>query len=251
VAPRRHLRSGQALLGVLIAVALLSGLAASLSGAAFEASQAAQVSSGQIAAMSLGEGGLNTVLKILIDTTNGTFTANLANVIDSAPPVWVSQASSPAGTANAFDTMMAGYGPFQHGPFPNVAQSGTVSEAAWIAAWGTAPGPGGTYTWLAQAGITTVPSPAPTWQDTGQVRTLTWPIGLLAYAWVWDPTGAALGEVTTYSPPAAPGDIILTYQDCPPYFQVLACRYPTAVQVTIPPGQLMFNDPNAAIPPRP
>ena len=125
------------------------------------------MSSGQLAAMSIGEGGLNTVLKILRDTTTQTFRANLASVIDSAPPAWAGQATSPTGIASAFDNLMAGYGPFQHGMFPNVAQSGTAPGGAWITARGTAPGPGGTYTWLAQAGITAVPAPPPTWTDTG------------------------------------------------------------------------------------
>ncbi len=254
--PSGRARRGQALLGALIAAGAVGLLAAGLYGLAFEGAQAGHASLAQLAAMSAAEGGLNVTLKILNDTANQALVQNLGQVPRSTAQAWGQQSTSYSAAQQNFQAMMTGYGPFEWvAAFPDTAQA--APPAAIVGASGTLPGPGGTLKWSAYAGLIAVPSPLPTWQDNGVVATLTFPIGLLAHAWVWGPPDASpgagqyLGEVTGYSPPNVPGAIVLTYQDCPNYYQPPSCGYPTAVQVTVPAGQLILNDPNAQVPPPP
>ncbi len=251
--PNGHARSGQALLGALIAVGAIGLLVAGLYGIAFEGAQAGHASLAQLAAMSAAEGGLNVTLKILDDTANQALVQNLGQVPRATAQAWGQQSTSYAAAQQNFQSMMTGYAPFQWvAGFPDTAQAAPPS--AIVGASGTLPGPGGTLKWSAYAGLIAVPLPLPTWQDNGVIATLTFPIGFLAHSWVWGPpngspgAGRYLGEVTSYSAPNIPGTVILTYQDCPSYYQPPACNYPAAVQVTVPAGTLILNDPDVQVP---
>jgi hypothetical protein len=241
------------LLGALIAVGAIGLLVAGLYGIAFEGAQAGHASLAQLAAMNAAEGGLNVTLKILDDTANQALVQNLGQVPRATAMAWGQQSASYAAAQQNFQAMMTGYAPFQWLVyFPYTAQAAPPS--AIVGVNGALPGPGGTLKWSAYAGLIAVPSPLPTWQDNGVIATLTFPIGFLAHSWVWGPpngspgAGQYLGEVTSYSAPNIPGTVILTYQDCPSYYQPPACNYPSAVQVTVPAGELILNDPNAQVP---
>jgi len=246
-------RRGQALLGALIAIGAIGLLVAGLYDIAFEGAQAGHASLTQLTAMSAAEGGLNVTLKILNDTTQQALAPNLGQVPRATAQSWGQGSGSYAGAQQNFQAMMTGYGPLQWvASFPDMAQA--APAAALVGASGTLPGPGGTDKWAAFAGLIAVPSPLPTWQDNGVVATLTFPIGFQSYSWAWGPPDSAvgagqyLGEITSYSASNVPGTIILTYQDCPAYFQPPGCNVPTAVQITVPAGELILNDPNAQIP---
>ena len=254
--PSASARRGQALLAVLIAVGAVGLLVAGLYGIALEGAQAGHASLAQLAATSAAEGGLNVVLKILNDTSNQTLIQNLGHVSRGTAQSWGQGSMSFNAAQQNFQAMMSGYGPLQWVvAFPYTSQA--APGAAIVGATGALPGPGATDKWIGYAGLIAVPSPLPTWQDNGVIATLTFPIGFLSRAWVWGPpnggsgAGQYLGEITSYSPPNLPGTIILTYQDCPAYYQPAACNYPSAVQVTVPAGQLILNDPNAQTPPPP
>lgn len=251
--PSQSARRGQALLSALIAVGAVGLLVAGLYGIALEGAQAGHASLAQLAAMSATEGGLNVSLKILNDTANQVLIQNLGQVPRGVAQSWGQGSTSFNAAQQNFQAMMTGYGPLQWVvSFPYTAQA--APGAAIVGASGTLPGPGGTDTWVAYTGLVAVPSPLPTWQDNGVVATLTFPIGFLSHAWVWGPpdgspgTGQYLGEITSYSPLNVPGTVILTYQDCPAYYQPAACNYPSAVQVSVPGGELVLNDPNAQTP---
>lgn|GEM_PF-2616709 len=256
--PRRPgARRGQALLGALVAVGVVALLVAGLYNLAIEGSQAGQASLAQIAMMGIAEAGLNVTAKMVIDTANQSLVQNLQQVPRSTAQSWGQSSTSYSAAQGNFQTMMTQYGPFAwYGAFPNSVQS--APQAAVVCAYGTQNGAGTSDdTWEACVGLIAIPSPLPSWQDNGVTATLTFPIGLLAHAWVWQgppsgsPPGAYLGEVTSYSPTNLPGSIVITYQDCPAYYQPASCTLPTGVQVTVPPGQLLENDPNVSTPAAP
>ena len=74
---------------------------------------------------------------------------------------------------------------------------------------------------------------------------------MYAFAWVWGPQGNVVGELTQYTTSQNPGYIVITYPDCPAYFTSGACHLPTAVQVTLPAGDLLWSDPNVSAPGEP
>jgi len=240
-------------MGALIAAGAVALLVAGLYALAFEGSLAGHTSLAQLAAMSAAEGGLNVTAKVLADTANQVLVPNLQTVPKSTAQAWGQQSTTYQAAQQNLQAMMTGYGSLQWvAAFPYTLQA--APPAAVVGLTGTLPGPGGSVKWTAYVGIIPVPSPLPSWQDNGVVAVLTFPISVLGHAWAWGPpngsagTGQYLGEVTSYGPPNIPGSIVLTYQDCPPWYQVQACSYPTSVSVTIPQGALILNDPNASAP---
>jgi hypothetical protein len=245
-------RRGQALVGVLIVVGMLGALAAALSWLGIEAQVAGSASRTEIAAMGVAEQAINEGMKVLRDTVAASFAENLQTVQMSRAQGWVTNSGSPctwSGVVSQLQDILYHYMPLTQGTVPQQAQvPSPQASSAYAALWGTSPGPGGAYTWEVIVGIEPVPSPCPTWQQTASQASMTFPIGAYAFAWVWDPEGTPLGEMTLYTPPQTPGDIVLTYTICPPWYSNPACTQPTGVSVSLPGGELMWNDPNVLWP---
>ncbi len=251
---RQHER-GQALVGALIAIAAVVLLATGLYGLALAGGQAGAASIAQISTMAVAEGGLNITTKILVDTANGTLASNLGQLPRSTAQSWGQTATSYSAAQQYFAAMMTTFGPTAWGNFPYSPQ--WAPSAEFVGAYSNLAGAGtAADVWTAYVGLIAVASPLPTWTDDGTKATLTFPVGVIGHAWVWQGNpnaspGQYLGEVSTYSPANVSGSIVITYQDCPSYYKVNACNYPTAVQVTVPAGVLMSNDPNASVPAAP
>jgi len=241
-------RSGQALLAALAAAAILLFLAAGLTSLMVESSQADQSARTQVSVMGIAEGGLNVTLRMLSDTVANALTQNLYELPRATAQGEAQSATSFGAAQAALATLLTDYGPLVPATaFPNTATNATAQSGGYLGATGTLPGPGGTYTWLAYVGIVTPPAPLPVWRDDGTNATMTVPIALLGYAWVWSPAGAYLGEMTLYSAQTTPGTLVVTYTDCPAYFTASACTTPTAVSISLPPGEIALNDVNVAI----
>lgn len=252
----RKARRAQALAGVLIAAGILGGLAALLAGLGIEAQRAESTARAQLTGQAIAELAINSGMRVLRDTVNGAFVPNLKTVQDSRAQGWVTNSGSPctwSGIVAQIGDMFYHVSPLIPGTVPYQVQTPSPqAQSSFISLWGTSQGPGGqTYTWQVTVGLRAVPSPCPTWQDNGVTRAMTFPVGAFAFAWVWDPEGALVGEMSGYTPPETPGVITLTYQDCPAYFSSPACHLPVSVQVMIPPSVLLWNDPNVSVPPQP
>ena len=259
---RRHLhkvlsrrRSGQALLGALIVVGLLAVLVGSLEGLAVEGQVAGSSARDQLTAQGMAGLAVNVAIRVLRDTVNNTVVPNLGTVQDSRAQGWVTNSGSPC----TWGSVVGQLGDLEYHYVPLAASSAvqaTVQQgsnaASWFRVWNTARGPGNQlYTWEAQVTIAPVSSPCPSWSDTGVQRSMTFPIATYAFAWVWGPQGNLLGELTQYTTSQNPGYIVITYPDCPAYFTSGACHLPTAVQVTLPAGELLWSDPNVSAPAEP
>ncbi|HLJ58883.1 MAG TPA: hypothetical protein VKZ50_04040 [bacterium] len=250
---------GQALLGALIVVVILGVLTASLTTLAIEGQQAGTVARDQLTAQSIAETGINAGLATVQATSQNAFTNNLFTVTKSYAQTWVTGVGSPCSASSVaynIGDMFYHYFPFTPSagqPIINTIQrSSPPASGNWIRLWDAVAGPGGqTYTWEVQAGIEGVGSPCPTWNDNGSQTIMMYPIGAYAFAWVWGPQGQVLGEMTEYTPSATPGYVVMTYTDCPAYYQPSTCNYPTAVQVAIPAGELLWDDPNVSTPTEP
>jgi hypothetical protein len=249
-------RSGQALLGALIVVGLLAVLAGSLEGLAVQGQVAGSSARDQLTAQGMAELAINVGMRVLRDTVNSTVIPNLQTVQDSRAQGWVTNSGSPctwSGMVSQLGDMLYHFSPLYPGTVPNQVQ--TASPPA-TSSYGRVKvvesGPGGrTYTGEVVVGIESAASPCPSWSDTGVQRSLTFPIGVFAFAWVWGPEGNVIGELTQYTPSQTPGYIVMTYPDCPAYFTPGACHLPTSVQVTLPAGELLWNDPNVNAPSMP
>lgn len=252
----RRSRRAQALAGVLVVVGILGAVAAALAGLGIEGQLAGSAARSQLAGQAIAELAIHSGMRVLRDTVNSAFAQNLQTVQDSRAQGWVTQSGSPctwSGVVSQASDIFPHYSPLTPGQMPNQIQTPSPpNTASSIRLRGTATGPGTkAYTWQVTAGIEAVPAPCPTWQDNGVTRAMTFPIGAFAFAWVWDPQGTLVGEMSDYTVPQTPGAIVLTYQDCPPYFSNPACQLPTSVQVTLPMGELLWNDPNVSTPPMP
>jgi len=235
---------------------LLAALLGALGGLAIEGQIAGSASRDQVTAQAIAELGLNIGTRILNDTANHALVANLETVQDSRAQGWVTNSGSPctwSGVTSQLSDMLLHFAPLTPGPVPNQVQaSSPPASAGYVRVWRTVLGPGNqAYTWEAVVGIATAAAPCPSWQDTGTARLMTFPINTFGFAWVWGPEGQLLGELTLYPPPQTPGFMLLTYPDCPSYFSAPACHLPTSVQVALPAGTLLWNDPNVNAPAMP
>jgi len=241
-------RSGQALVAALVAAAILLFLAAGLTSLMVESGDADQSARTQVSVLGIAAGGLNITLRMLSDTVANTLTENLYQLPRATAQGEARGATSFGAAQAALTALLTNYGPLvPSAAFPETATNAGTQSGGYLGGTGTLPGPGGAYTWLAYVGIVTPPAPLPAWRDDGTNATVTVPIALLGYAWVWSPAGAYLGEMTLYSAPTTPGTLVVTYTDCPAYFTVNACTNPTAVSISLPPGEIALNDVNVAI----
>lgn len=252
-APRVHRgpRRGQALLGVLVGITLLSLLTAGVTMLGRASGQGGAVALRGMTAMPVAEAGLNSTYKILADTINSQMVQNLwlYQTLQSISP-WVSDTSW-SGIQSGFTAMMRAVSPFTvDGSFPQELASSQAS--AYVSAAGTASGPGGMATWYAIVGLIPVRSPVPatTYPSAGScpgspLEVITFPIAVRGHAWVWGPDGTYLGEVTLYS--SSPGAITMTWN----MQSGGTATGPGCVQATLPGTSLLLNDPNVSTPPHP
>jgi len=227
-----------------------------LGGFAIEGQIAGSASRDQLTAQAIAELGLNTGMRVLTDTAHSAFVTNLETVQDSRAQGWVTNSGSTctwSGVTSQLSDLLSHFAPLTPGPVPDQVQvASPQASAGYVRIWNTARGPGNEgYTWEAVVGIASAPAPCPSWQDTGTARMMTFPINTFAFAWVWGPEGQLVGELTLSPPSQTPGAILLTYPDCPTYFSSPACHVPTSVQVSLPAGTLLWNDPNVNAPTMP